>query len=72
MWEARHIHQALAATGARHARNRGLGKARLQHVFSAVALNLIRLDAYWNDHSLDRTEPATSPTSSPLWPHDPR
>ncbi|HEY6422270.1 MAG TPA: transposase, partial [Pseudonocardiaceae bacterium] len=41
------IHQAVAATGARHARYRGLGKVHLQHVFSAVALNLIRLDAYW-------------------------
>jgi hypothetical protein len=24
-------------------------------VFSAVALNLIRLDAHWNGHPLDRT-----------------
>ncbi|MGH8922783.1 MAG: transposase [Actinomycetes bacterium] len=63
-WQARYavragvegtIHQAVAATGARHARYRGQGKVHLQHVFSAVALNLIRLDAYWNDHPLDRT-----------------
>jgi hypothetical protein len=39
----------------RHARYRGLPKTRLEHVFSAVALNLIRLHAYWNGHPLDRT-----------------
>ncbi len=49
------IHQAVAVTGIRHARYRGLQKVHLQHVFSAVALNMIRLDAWWNDHPLDRT-----------------
>ena len=49
------MHQAVAACGARHARYRGLPKTRLQHVFSAAALNLIRLDAWWTDHPLDRT-----------------
>ena len=49
------IGQAVTVTGTRHARYRGLPKTRLQHVFSAVALNLIRLDAYWNGHPLDRT-----------------
>ncbi len=39
----------------RRARYRGLPKTRLEHVHSAVALNLIRLDAYWNGHALDRT-----------------
>jgi hypothetical protein len=39
----------------RHARYRGLRKVHLQHVFSAVALNLIRLHAYWNNHPMDRT-----------------
>ena len=49
------IHQAVAVTGIRRARYRGLAKTRLEHVFSAVALNLIRLHAYWNGHPLDRT-----------------
>jgi hypothetical protein len=39
----------------RHARYRGLEKVHLQHVYAAVALNLIRLDAWWNGHPLDRT-----------------
>jgi hypothetical protein len=49
------IHQALAVCDIRHARYRGLRKVHLQHVFSAVALNLIRLYAYWNDHPMDHT-----------------
>jgi transposase len=63
-WQARYarragiegtIRQAVAVTGTRRARYRGLPKTRLEHVFSAVALNLIRLNAYWNGHPLDRT-----------------
>ena len=63
-WQARYarragvegtIRQAVAVTGTRRARYRGLPKTRLEHVFSAVALNLIRLGAYWNGHPLDRT-----------------
>ncbi|MFG2416940.1 transposase [Streptomyces goshikiensis] len=49
------IHQADAVTGMRRARYLGLQKTHLEHVFSAVALNLIRLDAWWNGHPLDRT-----------------
>lgn len=49
------IRQAVAVTGTRRARYHGLPKTRLEHVYSAVALNLIRLDAHWNRHPLDRT-----------------
>jgi transposase len=49
------VRQAIAVTGLRRARYRGLKKVHLEHVFSAVALNLIRLDAWWNGHPLDRT-----------------
>ncbi|MGW7285210.1 transposase [Streptomyces sp. NPDC054847] len=49
------IHQAVAITGIRRARYLGLQKTHLEHVFSAVALNLVRLDAWWNGHPLDRT-----------------
>jgi transposase len=64
-WQARYaaragiegtVHQAVTVTGMRRTRYRGLAKTRLQHVYSAVALNLIRLDAYWNGHPLDRTK----------------
>jgi transposase len=48
------MRQAVAVTGTRRTRYRGLAKTHLEHVYSAVALNLIRLDAYWNDQPLDR------------------
>ncbi|MFF5075400.1 transposase, partial [Micromonospora olivasterospora] len=46
------ISQALAITGIRHARYRGTAKTHLQHVFSATALNLIRLHAWSTGHPL--------------------
>jgi len=49
------IRQGVAVTGMRHARYRGLAKTRLEHTNAAVALNLIRLHAWWNGHPLDRT-----------------
>ncbi|MFF3160154.1 transposase [Streptomyces sp. NPDC057910] len=47
------INQALDVTGIRRARYRGLPNVRLQHAFSATAIHIIRLDAYWNGHPLD-------------------
>jgi DDE family transposase len=41
------IHQAVAATGTRRTRYLGLPKTHLAHVFSATAINLIRLEAWW-------------------------
>jgi hypothetical protein len=49
------IHQAITVTGIRHARYRGQPKVHLQQVFSAIALNLIRLHAWWTGHPLDRS-----------------
>ena len=49
------IWQAVAVTGLRHARYRGLARTRLEHAYAAAALNLIRLHAWWNGHPLDRT-----------------
>ena len=47
------MHQA-ASHGARRARYRGLPKTRLDHVYMACALNLLRLEAYWTGTPLDR------------------
>lgn len=47
------MHQA-ASHGARRARYRGLPKTRLDHLYMACALNLLRLEAYWNGTPLDR------------------
>jgi len=46
------IYQAITITGIRHARYRGIAKTHLQHVFSAIALNLIRLHAWWTGDPL--------------------
>ena len=35
--------------------SRHWAKTHLEHVFSVVALNLLRLDAWWNGRPLDRT-----------------
>jgi len=48
------LRQALAVTDLRQARYRGLAKT---HLYSAVALHLIRLHAWWNG-PLDRTRTA--------------
>ena len=48
------MRQAVAVTGTRRTRYRGLAKTHLEHVYSAVALNMIRLNAYWNNQPLDR------------------
>jgi len=61
-WQARYarragvestIAQATKVTDTRRARYRGLAKTTLDHNIKAVALNLIRLDAWWNGEALD-------------------
>jgi transposase len=47
------MHQA-ASHGGRRARYRGLPKTRLDHIYMAVALNLVRLEAFWTGTPLDR------------------
>ena len=42
------------------ARYRGLPKIRVQHAFSATALNIVRLDAWWT------TDPLRHPRTSRL------
>jgi hypothetical protein len=48
------MHQAVAVTGVRRARYRGLPKVQLEHRIAATAINLVRLDAYFTEHPLDR------------------
>jgi transposase len=47
------MHQATSHR-ARRARYRGLPKTRLDHVYMACALNLLRLEAHWTGTPLDR------------------
>jgi transposase len=49
------IAQATHVTGIRRARYLGLDKTRPEHLAAATAINLIRLDAWYNGKPLDRT-----------------
>jgi hypothetical protein len=49
------IHQATATTGIRRSRYHGQPKTHLAHVFTATAINLIRLDAWWTGTPPGRT-----------------
>lgn len=63
-WKARYaaragvegtMRQTTHVTGIRQARYLGLPKTTLEHNIAAAAINMIRLDAYWTGHPLDRT-----------------
>lgn len=63
-WKARYaaragiegtVHQAVAVSGMRRTRYRGLARTHLGHVLTAAAVNLLRIDAWWNDTPLART-----------------
>ena len=47
--------QVTHVTGIRRARHLGLPETTLEHNIAAVAINLIRLHAWWTWHTLDRT-----------------
>ena len=49
------MRKATHVTGIRQARYLGLPKTQLEHNIAAAAINMIRLDAYWTGHPLDRT-----------------
>jgi hypothetical protein len=49
------IHQAVTTTDIRRSRYLGLPKTHLAHVFTATAINLIRLDAWWTGTQPGRT-----------------
>ena len=63
-WKARYaaragvegtMRQATHVTGIRRARYLGLPKTQLEHNIAAAAIIMIRIDAYWTGHPLDRT-----------------
>ena len=49
------MRQTTHVAGTRTTRYVGLPKTALEHNFSATAVNMIRLDAYWTGKPLDRT-----------------
>jgi Transposase DDE domain len=48
------IAQSACAAGIRRARYHGLDKTRLEHLAAATAINVIRLDAWYNGNPIDR------------------
>ena len=69
------IRQGVAVTGMRRARYRGLDKTRLEHTYAATALNLIRLEAWWNHRprgGWTGPAPATSRPSNSSWRRETR
>ena len=52
------VSQGVRAFGLRSSRYRGLGKTQLQHLFTAAAMNLTRLDAW--TRGVPRAETGTS------------
>ena len=63
------MHQA-ASHGARRARYRGLPRTRLDHIYMACALNLLRLEAFWTGTPLDRQRTSHLAHSNSASPHD--
>lgn len=49
------MRQSTHVTGIRRARYTGLGKTRMEHLAAATAINVIRLDAWYNGNPIDRT-----------------
>ena len=49
------LSQAVRAFGLRRCRYRGLSKTKLQHVFTAIAINVVRLDAWLNERPFAKT-----------------
>jgi len=52
------ISQGTHGFDLRYARYRGLAKTALQHIFVALALNLARLVAWWNERAKAQTRPS--------------
>ena len=50
--------QGTRRFGLRHARYRGLPKTRLQHVLTALSMNLVRLVAWFGDPTHSRVQPS--------------
>ena len=49
------LSQAVRAFGLRRCRYIGLAKTQLQHVFTAIAINIVRVDAWLTDRPRAKT-----------------
>ncbi|MGK7877719.1 MAG: transposase [Xenococcaceae cyanobacterium] len=60
------ISQGTRAFGLRFCRYRGLTKTRLQHIFTACAINLVRIWEWWTDGYTFGTAPSRFAAIAPL------
>jgi transposase len=60
------VSQAVRVFGLRRCRYLGLAKTRLQHIFTALALNVVRLDAWLTGQPLAKTRRSVFASLKPL------
>ena len=62
------LSQAVGRFGLRRCRYIGLGKTALQHTFTAIALNLARIDAWLTGKPVAKTRTSTFAALQPAVP----
>ena len=60
------LSQAVRAFGLRRCRYRGLPKTKLQHVFTAIAINVVRLDAWLTERPVAKTRRSAFASLTPM------
>lgn len=60
------LSQAVRAFGLRQCRYVGLPKTKLQHVFTAIAINVVRFDAWLTDRPLAKTRQSAFASLAPI------
>jgi transposase len=60
------LSQAVRAFGLRRCRYLGLAKTKLQHVFTAIAINVVRVDAWMTDRPIVKTRRSVFASLAPL------
>lgn len=60
------LSQAVRAFGLRRCRYLGLAKTKLQHVFTAIAINVVRVDAWLTDRPVAKTRRSAFAALAPM------
>lgn len=60
------LSQAVRAFGLRRCRYLGLAKTKLQHVFTAIAINVVRFDAWMTERPFARTRRSAFASLAPI------
>ena len=60
------LSQAVRAFGLRRCRYIGLAKTQLQHVFTAIAINIVRVDAWLTDRPRAKTRRSAFASLAPM------